>query len=411
MANLTGGNLTGGNPTGAGATGANPAWIVLASPFRLFFLLAGGYAVLAMVPWLALLSGHAAWEGAMAPAVWHGHEMIFGYTVAVIAGFLLTAVADWTQTPACSGRPLAILGLLWLLGRLGMALAPSPWLAMAADLLFLPALIATVARPLIRTGNRRQTLLMAALAALVAADAAIHLESLGIGGGDVLSGLTTTVDLVMIPIGVIGGRVIPAFTGNVLRRRGETELPRTRPWVERAAVPSLFLIAALDLAPLPAAVTGLAALAAGALHAVRLSGWCGRRTLGQPILFVLHLGYGWLVLGLWLKALAALSPALPPTAALHALTIGTVGTLTIGVMTRVSRGHTGRAMVAGPFAVTAYGLITVAALARVAGPALWPDEIGLALSVAGGCWLAAFAAFLADQVGILTRPRVDGRPG
>ena len=397
--------------TGANSIETTSGWIILASPFRLFFLLAGGYAVVVMVPWLALLTGHLALEGAMAPAVWHGHEMIFGYTVAVIAGFLLTAVADWTQTPVCSGRHLALLGLLWLAGRLGMALAPTPWLAMAADLLFLPALILTVARPLIRTDNRRQTLLMAALAALVAADTAIHLENLGVIGGDGFSILTATVDLAMIPIGVIGGRVIPAFTGNFLRRRGETALPQMLPWIERTAVPSLFLIAALDLASVPAVVTGLAALAAGALHAVRLSGWCGRRTLGQPILFVLHLGYGWLVLGLWLKALAALTPAMPATAALHALTIGTVGTLTIGVMTRVSRGHTGRTMAAGPFAIAAYGLITAAALTRVVGPALWPGGIGLALSVAGGFWLAAFIAFLADQVGILTHPRIDGRPG
>ena len=397
--------------TGADISETTPGPIILASPFRLFFLLAGGYALVAMIPWLALLSGRSAWEGAMAPAVWHGHEMIFGYTVAVIAGFLLTAVADWTGTPVCSGRPLALLGLLWLLGRLGMALAPSPWLAMAADLLFLPALIVTVAGPLSRTGNRRQGLLMAALAALVAADAVLHLESLGVIDGDLLTALTTIVDLVMIPIGVIGGRIIPAFTGNVLRRRGETELPRTRPWVERVAVPSLFLVAALDLLPVPAVATGLAALAAGALHALRLSGWRGGRTLGQPILLVLHLGYGWLVLGLWLKALAAFSPAMPATAALHALTIGAVGTLTIGVMTRVSRGHTGRTITVGPFAAAAYGLITAAALARVAGPALWPEGTGLALSLAGGFWLAAFAAFLVDQVGLLTHPRIDGRPG
>ncbi|MEI6559638.1 MAG: NnrS family protein [Rhodospirillaceae bacterium] len=385
--------------------------IIMASPFRLFFLLAGGFALVAMIPWLALLTEHFTWEGAMAPAVWHGHEMIFGYTVAVIAGFLLTAVADWTETPVCSGRPLAILGLLWLLGRLGMTLAPSPWVAMVADLLFLPALIVTVSGPLIRTGNRRQGLLMAALAALVVADAAIHLESQGVIKGDVFVGLTTVVDLVMIPIGVIGGRIIPAFTGNVLRRRGESDLPRTRPWVERVAVLSLFLVAALDLSPVPTAVTGLAAFVAGAVHAVRLSGWRGLRTLGQPILFVLHLGYGWLVVGLWLKALAAFFTAIQPTAALHALTIGAVGTLTIGVMTRVSRGHTGRTIIAGPFAVAAYVLLTAAALARVAGPSLWPDGTAFALTLAGGFWLAAFVAFLADQIGILTHPRIDGRPG
>ncbi len=389
----------------------NTSLIILASPFRLFFLLAGGYAVGAMVPWLALLTGHSAWQGPMAPAVWHGHEMIFGYTVAVMAGFLLTAVADWTQTAACSGRYLAILGLIWLLGRLGMALPLSPWLAMAADLLFLPALIVAVAIPLIRTGNRRQTLLLAALAALALANAAIHLESLGIIDGNSAAILTVTVDLVMIPIGVIGGRIIPAFTGNVLRRRGETDLPRTRPWLERIAVPSLFLVAILDVVPAQSGALALAALTAGGLHAVRLSGWCGRRTLDQPILAVLHLSYAWLVLGLWLKALSALTPVLPPAAALHALTIGTVGTLTIGVMTRVSRGHTGRVITAGPLAIAAYWLITAAALARVAGPALWPEATSEALQLAGGCWLAAFAAFLADQVGILTHPRIDGRPG
>lgn len=388
--------------------------IILAAPFRPFFLLAGVQAIAAVALWLGLWLGHVPWNGPVAAVIWHGHEMIFGYTAAVIAGFILTAAANWTGTDPWSGRPLALAALLWLAGRLAWAAAPwlPAWLVAAIDLPFLPVLGWMLAVPVLATGNRRQLIFLALFAALTGANLLIHLEALGLLADGGHRGLMLAVILVMLYIAVLGGRVIPAFTGNVLRRRGDTLAPRVAPALDKAALVSLVVVALLDQLAELSLAAGLAGLAAAAIHGVRLAGWRGRRILDEPMLWVLHLGYGWLVVGLALRGLAALAPELiPPTAALHALTAGAIGTLTLGIMTRVALGHTGRPFVATPATQAAYWLVTAAALLRVAVPILAPALTLRAFELSVGLWVIAFALFLGGYSGVLAGPRVDGRPG
>lgn len=386
---------------------------LLATPFRLFFLMATLYAAGVMGGWIPVFLGEVGWTGALPATVWHGHEMVFGYTAAALAGFLLTAVANWTQIPPWSGSPLAALGLLWLAGRVAVNL--SGWLPLgmvaAVDILFLPALAAMLAQPVMATGNRRQYVFVVLLAALAAGNMLVHLEVLGLlrNGGHL--GLVFGVNVVMAVITVIGGRIIPMFTSNALRMRGDGVPLRSRLWVERLVLPVLVLMAALDLLDEAGPMAGLAALAAAAVHGVRLAGWRSSRTLGQPLVWSLHLGYGWLVLGLALKGLAVWVPAIPPSAALHALTAGVIGTLTLGVMTRVSLAHTGRMLHPGPFALAAYALVSLSALLRVAGPLLLPGSGPGLMAVSGVLWSAAFLAFGWGYVRILLSPRADGQPG
>ncbi|MEI6558174.1 MAG: NnrS family protein [Rhodospirillaceae bacterium] len=387
---------------------------LLASPFRLFFLLAGCQAIAAILIWLGLYLGHGSWGGPLAPVVWHGHEMLFGYTAAVIAGFILTAAANWTQTEPWSGPALALAGALWLLGRLAWIAAPvlPAWLVAAADLPFMPVLAWMLAVPVLATGNRRQLIFIALFAALTAANLLIHLEALGVLRDGGHQGMLLATTLIMLYIAVLGGRVIPMFTGNALRARGETEGPRQVPMLEKAALLSLALVALVDLVAESGGAAATVALTAAAVHGLRLAGWRGSRVLGEPILWVLHLGYGWLVLGLALKGLAALAPdVIPPTAALHALTAGAIGTLTIGIMSRVTLGHTGRPFKAAPLTVAAYWLVTAAALLRVGVPIFAPGLTVEGMELAIGLWGAAFALFLIGHTGMLTGPRVDGRPG
>jgi uncharacterized protein involved in response to NO len=386
---------------------------LFAAPFRVFFFLAGLYSIVIMGLWLPVYVGAMALPERFGPALWHGHEMIFGYTGAVLAGFLLTAVANWTGVPAWTGRPLAWLGGVWLAGRVAVTCGDSwpGWLVALVDLAYLPALAVMVALPVLKTGNRRQLVFLVLLAGLTAANLMVHLEAMGVLAGGGRRGLVLAVTLVVAIIAVMGGRIIPMFTANALRQRGDLVAPKVRPWVERLALPVLIGLAGAELFDETGPAAALAALSAALIHGVRLSGWRGHRTLDQPILWVLHLGYGWLVFGLLLKGLAPLLPDQPPNLALHALTVGAIGTLSLGVMTRVALGHTGRPFQVAPVVVAGYALITAAALVRVAGPWLMAGGGVPVMHAAGGLWAAAFAAFLAGYAGILTSPRVDGRPG
>ncbi len=389
-------------------------FVLLASPFRVFFLLAGLYGIAAVLIWLGLYLGHVSWDASVPPVIWHGHEMVFGYTAAVIAGFILTAVSNWTNTEAWNGRPLALAALLWVAGRLAWIAAPwlPAWLVAVVDLPFLPVLAWMLAVPVLATGNRRQLVFIGIFAGLFVANLLIHLEALGVMADGGHRGLILAVTLVMLYIAVLGGRVIPAFTGNSLRRRGDLDGPKVVPVLERGALISLVAVALIDLVAEASVAAGVAALVAAGIHGVRLAGWRGVRTLGEPILWVLHLGYGWLVVGLALRGLAALAPELvQPTAALHALTAGAIGTLTLGIMTRVSLGHTGRPFVAARLTVVSYGLVTAAALMRVFVPILAPGLTMRALELSVVLWVGAFLLFVLEYGSILCRARVDGRSG
>jgi len=380
-------------------------WAPFALGFRPFFLSAGIYALLMMGLWLLVLSGHLV-PRELPPAIWHGHEMVFGFAVAVIAGFLLTAAQNWTGIPTLSGLPLAGLYGLWLAGRLAFLVPalPRAWVA-AIDLSFLPVLALTLALPILRARQFRSHPFPLMLLALALANALVHGEVLGLAGTGRL-GLHLAVYVVVTIIFVMGGRVIPSFTDNKLRTRA-------RHWktVERLLpiFTPLALIAALA-AP-DSRLTALLAAVAATLHAIRLAGWYTKKIWSVPLLWVLHLGYAWVVAGFALLAGTAAGWSAATGSALHAFTAGAIGVLTLGMMARVSLGHTGRQLEPPRIMTLTFVAINLAALIRVVLPLVAPASYLQGMAAAGLAWIAAFGMFAARYAPMLLRPRVDGKPG
>ena len=373
--------------------------------FRPFFLAAGVLAVLLMAVWLGVLRG-ALLLGEHAPLDWHGHEMLFGFTVAVIAGFLLTAVRNWTGLSTPAGPPLAALFGVWLAGRLAWALPNLPPLAVAlVDLAFLPALAIVLALPILRAKQFNNLAFPALLLALAAANALVHLEALDLARTAPL-GLYGAASMVVMIMAIVGGRVVPSFTDNKLdsRARRWKLLELTMPWLTLAALLGWLV------APTSGVAAVLAALAA-ALHGVRLAGWYTPRVWGVPLLWILHLGYAWIVLGFALLALAAAGYVQAMSSALHAFTAGGIGVLTLGMMARVSLGHTGRLLEPPPVMTWAFVAINLAALLRVVPPLLMPAITAPVMLASGLLWMAAFGLFVFVYAPMLLRPRVDGKPG
>lgn len=380
--------------------------------FRPFFLAAGLQAVLAMLAWSAsilLQSQATVWpEVPIAIPVhqWHAHEMIFGYGLAVVAGFFLTAVPSWTGRPPVRGALLALLFGLWLLARIGSWV--SAWLPPVAvalpELGFIGLLSYLVARALLSARSKRNFLFLPVLALLIAAVGLHHLEAMGVARRTAAAGHLLAIDALLVLLTVVGGRIVPAFTANVLRREGIEPLPR--PYGRRDTV-AILAVAALLLADLVVPgtpVAGWVAVLAGLAGAARMAGWRTRHVLSAPILWVLHLGYAWLVIGLLFKGFALVTAAVPETLALHALTIGAIGCMTLGVMTRAGLGHTGRPLHVSSMIAVAYLLVSLAAVIRIA----WPfADLGLpdtGLLASGLLWTTAFVIFTAVYWPVLTRP-------
>lgn len=380
--------------------------------FRPFFLLAGVYALVAVGLWLWLYSGGPAGIGTTVPQQWHGHEMLFGFVVAAIAGFLLTAVPSWTGRRGFAGLPLVALVVVWIAGRVAFAVQQSlPWaLVVAVELSFLPALVAAVAPPLVRSVNRNTPLLLV-LIALWCCDAVFLVAT---GDRDLTLGsaaLRTGLNVTLVLITVIGGRIVPAFTANALRARGIDAAIRSRPAVETAVVAAMVAYAILDAVWPSSAGTAVVAATAGLLHCWRWSQWHGLRTLSQPIVWVLHLAYLWLPVGMVLKALHVAAGFDVAAHWLHALGAGAASMMIIAVMSRAALGHTGRALVApGPVAA-AYLLLALAAATRVFGPAIWPGNYTATIAAAGALWMLAFGIYVVVYAPVLLRPRADGRAG
>jgi uncharacterized protein involved in response to NO len=382
-------------------------WAPLGLGFRPFFLLAGAAAVALLAAWLLFYTGRMAPPAYYDLFTWHGHEMLFGYTVAVVAGFLLTAVRNWTGVPTPTGVPLAALALLWLAGRL-VALLPwalPGWAIATVDLAFLPALAAALARPLLQQPQARQVVFLPLLLALAAANVLVHLQMLGVTVATARPALRFGVDVIVLIIAIIGGRVLPFFT-----QRGVGAQPRQWPAVEWAVAISTGGVAVADLLTAPPALLGPLAAAAALAHAARLWGWYDHRIWRMPLLWVLHLGYAWLVVGFALLACASAGLVIAPPA-LHGLTVGAIGGLTLGMMARVALGHTGRPLQAAPAIGLACGLINAAAAVRVLAAAALPDWYPQAVVGAGLLWIAAFGLFTAVYAPILVRARADGQPG
>ena len=372
--------------------------------FRPFYLLASTFAALSILLWICQYTGHLPAAYLSAPA-WHGHEMLFGYTLAVVAGFLLTAVPNWTGMPTPSGAPLIALAALWVVGRV-LVLTPFAIAAAVANAAFPVAVAVAIGIPLVRSRNRRNYFFIALLLALGLAVIAFHLSHLDLFPWPQRATLQVGLDVVLFVMAVMGGRVIPMFTNN-----GIPGVRATRhPAVERLALGGVLLLLVADLLQAPPVVIGGVALIAAVVHAVRLCLWQPWRTLGSPIVWVLHLAYGWIVAYLVLRGLAAIG-LVNDVFAVHALTVGAIGGLTIGMMTRTARGHTGRPLVADRFEIACYALVALAAAIRVFGGMWLPGAYVATVVVAGTCWSAAFALYVVRYWPILSRGRLDGKPG
>jgi len=381
--------------------------------FRPFFLATGVYGVVIVAAWLAIWRGALAAPGWLPPLWWHGHEMLFGLVTAAIAGFLLTATPVWTGRPALRGRGLAALFGIWVAGRVVMlASGALPAVLVAAiDLAFLPLVAGVLARTLWRTGQRRNYGVVALVAILALANAAVHAQALGLTTGSAPQALRFGVGVIVVLIVVIGGRITPGFTTNALRRRGVDARATSWPWLDRLTVALAVSFVAVDLLAPRTTASGSVAAAAGLAVMARMAGWQTLRTWRDPLVWSLHAGAAWVAVGLLLVAVGDLGHAIPASVGLHALTAGAMGSMILAVMTRVSLGHTGRALALPRGAVGSYLLVHVGAGARVVA-ALTPGSVDFPLLLAGGLlWAAAFGLFAVLYAPILLRPRVDGRPG
>ncbi|MBI2236103.1 MAG: NnrS family protein [Magnetospirillum sp.] len=382
--------------------------VFFAAGFRPFFLFAGIQAAVMLPLWLLMWEGVADLGLTYPPALWHGHEMVFGFGAAAVGGFLLTAVPSWANTGYVSGRPLMVLFALWLAGRAAFALGGvlPAWLVAPIDLAYLPLLAVMVAKPLIAAGKWRNIAFVPILALFTIANALVHVEAAG-GLITGLMGVWLGIFILLLMIAIVGGRIVPSFTQNWLRMQGQPVDAKPAAWIEKGGAAAVVLAAAAMQIHFPGPVAGVALLLAAVVHGVRLAGWHGLRTLANPILWVLHLGYLWLVVGLALLGLANLLPQLPVSAAVHALTAGCIGTMVMAVMSRAALGHSGRPLELPRPMVAAYVLISLGTLLRVLAPVA-----GDALTAAGGlAWSAAWLVFVVAYWPIVTRPRADGRPG
>jgi uncharacterized protein involved in response to NO len=355
-----------------------------------------------------MLAGWLTLPPALSPLEWHAHELVYGYVPAIVAGFLLTAVPNWTGRLPVTGTPLLALVSVWAAGRLAMLFSAQigPPVAAAIDLLFLACLAAVIAREIIAGHNLGNLKVLALVGLLLIGNAVFHAEASLLNGG---SGYGTRVGIgvAVLLITLIGGRIIPSFTRNWLARQSPGRLPISFGSFDLGSlVMGALAIACWIAYPLAPATAALAALA-GVLHALRLARWAGYRATAEPLVLVLHVGYAFVPIGFLLLTVAIVAPDLVvASGALHAWTVGAIGTMTLAVMTRASLGHTGQALVASPSTRIIYAAIVVAAASRVlAAFDIWRDA---ALTISATAWVLAFGAFALSFGPLLAKPRSRG---
>lgn len=383
--------------------------------FRPFFLGAAVYAALLMAVWGTYLSFIAkgtapGWPPVPAdPFAWHAHELVFGFAAAAIAGFLLTAVPNWTGALPLSGAPLVVLFLTWVAGRSVMIFGGAfpVCLQGAVDVSFLPLLGAFASIQLMVRPAPRNLVFLLLVAVLAVFNAAYHLAVAGLLDFAPITAVRNALLVVVIMIAIIGGRVVPAFTHNWVHLNApHVPAPRRIAWLDVASIGFLVGFAMSVAGGAPAPVQGALAALGAVFNAARLVLWRGIGTFSEPIVWILHAGYAWLVAGLALSAASAFGLGPPPSLAFHAFGTGAAGTMILAVMSRASLGHTGRPLKAPPKIVWAYWLITLSAIFRVAGPLVAPQYSPAFLTLAAVAWIATFGLFTFVYAPILTTPRV-----
>jgi uncharacterized protein involved in response to NO len=391
-------------PTQQPAASAASGFALWHLGFRPFYLLASIFSAVSVLLWAAQVSGYLNSAYLQGP-VWHGHEMLFGYTVAVITGFLLTAVRAWTGLPTATGVPLMALAGLWVLGRV-LVLTPFGVAAAVVNAVFPLAVAVAIGIPLVSARSVRNYFFIGLLALIGVLIFAVHLA---LGRRFELSphvGLQLALDVVLFIMAVMGGRVIPMFTNNGVRGAGAAR----QVWVEKFALGAVLVLFVADLLQLPQTIIAVIALIGALAHGARLALWKSWRTIGTPLVWILHAAYAWIVVHLALRGLSALG-VLAGSYAIHALTVGAIGGLTLGMMTRTARGHTARPLIADRFELAMFVLIQIAALVRVFGGMISAAWYLPSIQFSSALWAAAFGLYAVRYWPVLTRPRLDGKPG
>ena len=378
---------------------------ILSYGFRPFFFLAALHAGVAIPAWLFMYLSGSTLPGPFPGIHWHAHEMLFGYLQAVVAGFLLTAIPNWTGRLPLSGWPLAGLVFLWGMGRVACAVVPDAVVAMALDAAFPAVLASAVWREVVAGRNWKNAPVAFMISLLGLANVLDHAANLDLVAHGI--GIRLALAAITMLLALIGGRIVPSFTRNWLVKQGETVLPASFSLLDKAALAGTAAACVAWIVAPGATVTGIGLLLAGLLLGARLARWRGHKTAREPIVLVLHLGYAWLAVALALLGCAAATGHIPQSAALHALTAGAIGTMTLAVMTRASLGHTGREIVADPYTVAIYAAVTAGAALRVAAP-FAGEWYAATLSTGGGLWSAAFLTFALRYAPILWGRRKPG---
>jgi uncharacterized protein involved in response to NO len=376
--------------------------------FRAFFALAGLSALALIAVWRSIFAGTVNADSYFPAVYWHAHEMLLGYTVAVMAGFLLTAVKNWTGKQTLQGDKLAGLCLLWIYGRVLPFYADSfpPLIIALVDVSFLPILAYCLAKPIIETGKFRNLIFPALLLVMATGNLLIHLQLLHVTQHSAQQGLTLVTAMIVMMILVIAGRVFPFFTERGL----SNVLILPNPVVDAVALASAAIVFALQLLQVSGTALLIVALIAVFANLLRIANWFDRRIVYIPLLWVLYTGYAWLIAGFLLTALTAYG-WVSASLSLHAFTIGGIGVLTLGMMARVSLGHTGRALRVSNAIALAFTLLNIAVLFRVVMPMALPTWYSYFIYISTACWLAAFSLFVFIYMPILTSARMDGKEG
>ena len=402
-----------GTPRNDDALRRSPAW--LAMGFRPFFLVAAAFAVVTTGMWLHALSTYPHPISDYLPMTsWHAHEMIFGFGLAVVAGFLLTAARNWTGQNTLHGFPLLVLVLIWLGGRVTMAVdvGGPAWIPAVVGVAFPGGLALVISRVLVRAKSKRNFGIAGVLWAITAAELLVHLDANGVLGGVALPAIYAALHGIVLLTVVIGGRIIPMFTHN------RTDAPtRKVPSVDRAAIAlaaavGVLAVAALATGSKPVGVAlAVVACVSGLVQLFRMRTWGTRAAMKVPMLAVLHAGYAWIGVGHLVLAIEFVVSELTRTTAIHALTIGVIGTMTVGMMARVSMGHTGREIRTSTALTAAFVAMNLSALIRLL-EAVVPSGVGLAVwYTSGALFVLAFIAYLVEALRWLVSPRPDGRAG
>jgi uncharacterized protein involved in response to NO len=374
--------------------------------FRPFFLLSALFAVILMAIWGLLYTNIIQLNTYYGFIDWHSHEMLFGYAAAVIAGFLLTAVRNWTNVDTISKTPLAVLAGVWLLARI-LPFTPAPGLLIAVvDISFFFFLALAVAHPIIKVKQWSNLIMVAILSTFMVADILVQSQHLGFMDGGVTAGNSLALYSVLMIIQVLTGRVMPFFTRVVVPDTQVIE----RPLLEKVLLITLVLLALADVFMLDSLIISLLAGILLVAHLMRVLPWFSKPVLNTPILWVLYAGYFWLIIGFAMKMLVGFN-LVTNNLAIHAWTVGVIGITTYGMMARVSLGHTGREMLPSKLVVIGFYLLFLAAVIRVILPLFLMGQYVLWIELSSALWVAAFVLFTIAYMPVLTQPRVDGRAG